>query len=204
MILVHVFVLMSVRRGAIKEYYRFPFIQYCPVWLYYCTSTLVSGLLFLHYEHICFCFSFGCYKSKLVANVWPCGSHSLEMHQSLSLGELRCLTLLERTGTLDCLTPDATSLFTTLWGCLVSSRDGWRDWDKRTKLIVVLLHCPTAAVGHYWLCALQLCRTFLLPIVHILSAWIILLLQNWWRQSVETPICKMIHEKWGETSYVHF
>lgn len=59
-------------------------------------------------------------------------------------------------GKLDCLTPDAASLFTTLWDCLVSSRDGWRDWDKKIKVRAILLHCQTAAVGHYLTHALLL------------------------------------------------
>lgn len=85
--------------GAIKEYYRFPYIQYCPVWLHYCTSTLVPGLLFPPLWTYMFGF-FSCCKQKVVAAVLLCGSHCLEMHQSLTLGELHCLTLLECTESL--------------------------------------------------------------------------------------------------------
>lgn len=159
------------------------------------------------YELMPFVFFFSCYKQT---------SRCFAMRESLFRNASKfdswraaLFNIVGVHGKLDCLTPDAASLFTTLWDCLVSSRDGWRDWDKRIKVIVILLHCRTAAVGHYLTDALLLVLCsfvglFLLQFVHVLSAWIIILLQNWRRQSVKAPICKMIHEKWGKTSYVHF
>lgn len=143
---------MSVRNGAIKEYYRFPYIQYCPVWLYYCTSMLVPGLLSPH--ELRWVFFFSLHKKKLVATVLRMWKSLFRDASKFDSWRAVLFKIVGVHGKLDCLTPDAASLFTTLWNCLVSSRDGWRDWDKRIKVIIVVLHCRTAAVGHYWTDAL--------------------------------------------------
>lgn len=51
------------------------------------------------YELMPFVFFFSVARNKLVA-VLLCGSHCLEMHRSLTLGELHCLTSLECTESL--------------------------------------------------------------------------------------------------------
>lgn len=136
--------------GAIREYYRFPYIQYCPVWLYYCTSTLVPGLLLLpptmNIYGFVFFHSLSTETSRQRFAMWKSLFGNASKFDSWRAALFNIVGVHAK---LDWLTPDAASLFTTLWDCVVSSRDGWRDWDKRIKVIVVLLHCQTAAVGHY-------------------------------------------------------